>query len=47
MASAEASLLAAVEQSKSNLDQTFGTIVQAEIDALAQAMLSVLISAES
>lgn len=40
MNSAEASLLAAVEQSKSNLDQTFSMIVQAEIDALAQAMLA-------
>lgn len=35
----EASLLAAIEQSKANLDQTFMTIPQAEIDALASAML--------
>lgn len=40
LANAEAPLLAAMEQSKSNLDQTFSLIVQAEIDALAQAILS-------
>lgn len=35
----EASLLAAIEQSKANLDQTFATIPQAEIDAVAKAVL--------
>lgn len=35
----EASLLAAIEQSKANLDQTFIMIAQAEIDAVAKAML--------
>ena len=39
-AKTEASLLAAVEQGKANLDQTFSAIPQAEIDALAQTMLS-------
>lgn len=36
----EASLIAAIEQGKSNLDQTFGVIPQAEIDALAKTILS-------
>ncbi|MGV3652352.1 MAG: MurR/RpiR family transcriptional regulator [Devosia sp.] len=36
----EASLVAAIAQGKANLDQTFTTIVQAEIDALASAVLS-------
>lgn len=36
----EAPLLAAIEQSKANLDQTFGTIAQAEIDSVAGALLS-------
>lgn len=35
----EASLLAAIEQGKANLDQTFNTTSQVEIDALAQAIL--------
>lgn len=35
----EASLLSAIEQSKANLDQTFIMIAQAEIDAVAKAML--------
>ena len=38
-ANPEASLMAAVEQGKVNLDRTFATIPQAEIDALARAML--------
>lgn len=38
-ADAEAPLLAAIEQGKANLDQTFVAIPQAEIDALAQTML--------
>ena len=38
-ANPEAPLLAAIEQGKANLDQTFTTIPQAEIDALARAML--------
>jgi DNA-binding MurR/RpiR family transcriptional regulator len=38
-ANPEASLLAAIEQSKANLDQTFTTIPQAEIDAVAKALL--------
>jgi DNA-binding MurR/RpiR family transcriptional regulator len=38
-ANPEASLMAAVEQSKANLDHTFMTIPQAEIDTLAKAML--------
>lgn len=36
----EASLAANVEQDKHNLERTFATITQAEIDAVAQAMLS-------
>jgi DNA-binding MurR/RpiR family transcriptional regulator len=36
----QAPLLAAIEQGKANLDQTFSTIAQAEIDGLARALLS-------
>jgi len=35
----QAPLLAAIEQGKANLDQTFSTIAQAEIDGLARALL--------
>lgn len=35
----ESSLFASIEQGKANLDQTFSTITQGEIDALAQTML--------
>ncbi|SFZ84680.1 transcriptional regulator, RpiR family [Devosia enhydra] len=38
-ANPEASLVAAIAQGKANLDQTFTTITQAEIDALAGAIL--------
>lgn len=38
--SSDAPMLSALEQCKSNLDQTFNIIPQADIDALAQAMLS-------
>jgi DNA-binding MurR/RpiR family transcriptional regulator len=35
----DASLLSAIEQGKANLDQTFATIPQAELDAVVKAML--------
>lgn len=35
----EASLISAIEQSKANLDQTFSTITQPEIDAVANTIL--------
>ena len=39
-AGAETSLLAAIEQGKANLDQTFATIAQSELDDLARSMLA-------